>query len=294
VEKIRLPHTRGNPTLSIMTSRGCPHHCIFCSTSVVMRRKARFYSIERVVDEMEYLVRCGAREIHFWDDNLVYDTRRTAELCEGILKRNLGRIPLASVSGVRPDIGDVELFRLMRRAGFYFLCMAFETGDQEVMRKLGKPTDLSKAKSTAMAARRAGITVNGFFMIGLPFDTEETMNRTVEFACSLPIDLALFFITIPFPGTRLYDMVVERGRFVYHRDDGMWEKGFFLGRATYDMPGQFDAATVERIYRTATRRFFLRPGQILRLLRVRIRRPADLLHAIRKGWHVLTYGRQFR
>lgn len=291
VSQVRLSHSRNNPTLPIMTSRGCPYNCIFCGTNVIFHRRMRLFSIDRVIEEIDHLERCGARELHFWDDNFTLDPARAIALCDRIAARK-SKLTLSSVSGIRPDIGGDDLFRAMKRAGFYHVCIAYESGDADILRKLRKPTDLSKVRPVLEAANRAGLLTNGFFMLGLPFDTPETMRRTVAFACSLPLDLAQFFITIPFPGTELHDIVARDGRFIHHAPDERWTQGYFMGRATFEMPA-FDAATVERTFRAASRRFFLQPGRILRLLRKRIRRPADIPQILAKAWYVVSRGRQF-
>lgn len=294
VNKYRLNHTKHNPVLPVITSRGCPFNCIFCSSDIIFTNRIRYRSTDLVVEELDELIyRHGAREIHTWDDNITLKRSRIEELCEKIIRRNYRNISFMIPSGIKPDIGDYEMFRLMRRAGFYAICIAVETGDQEIMTKLGKKVDVSKVRDVVASARRAGILMNGFFMLGLPFDTEETMRRNMEHARSLPLHQAMFFITIPFPGTDLYTIAKEKGRFLYHTETNLYEDGFFLGRAAYEMPGQFDAATLEKMFRLANRRFYYRPKALIVLFFKRIHGLRDLAYLAYKFFRVVFKGRQF-
>ncbi len=294
IDKYRLEHTKHNPVLPVISSRGCPFNCIFCASDVIFENRIRYRSVDRVMEEMdENIYRHGAREIHLWDDNFTLKRGRAIEVCEAIIKRGYRRISFMIPSGIKPDVGDYELFKTMRRAGFYAICIAVESGSQEIMTKLGKKVDVSKVRGVVAAARKAGILMNGFFMLGLPFDTEETMRRNIEHACSLPLHQAMFFITIPFPGTDLHQLVVEQGKFLYHNERNLYEQGFFLGRAAYEMPGRFDARTLEKMFRLANRRFYYRPYTLAVLFFKRMHSPRHLLYLIWKFFRVVFKGRQF-
>lgn len=294
IPRYRLPHTRKNPVLPVMTSRGCPFNCIFCGSDIINGNRIRYRSVDSVLAEIDRMVNgYGVREIQFWDDNFTLNKNRAMELCKGIIRAGHKGLCLSIPSGIKPDHGDDELFRTMARAGFYFVCIAVESGSQEVMSQLGKKVDVSKVRETIQSVRRAGILTNGFFMIGLPFDTRETMEQTIAFARSLPLHQALFFITIPFPGTDLHRLVTEKGRFLYSDEQQLYEDGYFMGRASYEMPGRFDAALVEAMYKKAYRSFFLQPGRLAALALKRIRSPKDIYYLMIKGLKVLFKGRQF-
>ena len=293
VDRYRLEHTRSNPVLPLMTSRGCPFRCMYCASEVIHLNRIRYRSVENVLEEFDRLYNTfGVREIQLWDDNFTMNRDRAMAVCEGIIKKGY-KANLSIPAGIKPDIGDDELFRTMARAGFYFLCIAVESASKEILRKVNKKVDLDRVRGVIESANRAGILTNGYFMIGLPFDTRESMEQTIRFATSLPLYQAQFFITIPFPGTALYDMVMEKGRFLYQTDDNLYEQGYFMGRASYEMPGQFDGALVEEMYKKAYRSFFLNPKRILRLGLRRVRNPKDLIYLFIKGMKVLFRGRQF-
>ena len=294
ISRYRLPHPRCNPVLPVMSSRGCPFNCVFCGSDIINGNRIRYRSVDNVLAEIDRMYHeFGVREIQFWDDNFTLMKNRALALCEGIIAGKYKGLNLSIPSGIKPDHGDDELFGAMARAGFYFLCIAVESGSQEVMSQLGKKVDVSKVRETIKCVRRAGILTNGFFMIGLPYDTRETMEQTIAFARSLPLHQALFFVTIPFPGTDLHRLVHEQGRFLYHNDQQLYEDGYFMGRASYEMPGRFDAALVEEMYKKAYRSFFLRPGRLLSLAMKRIRRPKDIYYLLIKGLKVIFRGRQF-
>lgn len=293
VPKYRLEHTKHNPVLPLLTSRGCPFKCIFCASRVIFESRIRYRSIDCVVEEFDEITqKHGAREVHIWDDNFTLRRERVIEFCERLIERRSRRVSLMIPSGIKPDIGDYEMFRTMRRAGFYAVCIAVESGDAGIMEKLGKKVDVAKVRDTVAAARRAGLLTNGFFMLGLPYDTEETMRRNIEHACSLPLHQALFFVTIPFPGTELYDIVKEEGRLLYDNEVELYERGYFLGRATCEMPG-FDAETLEKMYRLANRRFFFRPAALAALFFKKLYSPAQIFFMLRKWFRVALRGKQF-
>jgi len=288
-----LEHTKKNPVLPVITSRGCPFKCIFCASRIIFSNRIRYRSLDAVMEEIDGDVeRHGAREIHIWDDNFTLRRERVIEFCEKLIERNHVGLSLMIPAGIKPDVGDYEMSRLMLEAGFYAVCVAAETGDQEIMNRLGKKVNVDKVRGVVFDARRAGLMINGFFMLGLPYDTEETMLRNIRHACSLPIHQAMFFVTIPFPGTELYDMVKEKGKFLFHNDERLYEEGYFLGRASYEMPG-FDAETLERMYRLANRTFYMRPYTLLVLILKRIYSPIHIFFLARKWFRVLLRGRQF-
>jgi anaerobic magnesium-protoporphyrin IX monomethyl ester cyclase len=294
VKKYKLAHTKHNPVMPIVTSRGCPFDCIFCASDLIFENRIRYRSADNVLAEIDELVHLhGGREIHVWDDNFTLKKSRAVEICEGIIKRKYRGVSFMIPSGIKPDSGDYEMFRVMKRAGFYAICIAVETGDQEIMNRLGKKVDVAKVRGTIAAARRAGILTNGFFMLGLPYDTEETMLRNIEHARSLPLHQAMFFVTIPFPGTELHDMVEREGRFLYHNERNLYENGYFLGRATYEMPGRFDAAALERAFKLANRRFYYRPLTLATLLVKRLHSPRHFFYLVLKFMRVVFRGRQF-
>jgi radical SAM superfamily enzyme YgiQ (UPF0313 family) len=252
-------------TATQITSRGCPFSCTNCAKMLHDGRRMRLRSIASVVDEMDYLYReHRVREIHFWDDNFTISVHRIIELCEAIIALGHDDLRLAILNGTRADIATPELYSTMRRAGFYWITISVESGDQECLNQLGKRLDLSKVPATVELARRHGFQTTLYFMIGLPWDTQETIQKTIDLARRLPADQVFFFMTLPFPGTPMYDYVEQHGRFL--RDMKTGYTAYDAGEAVFEMPW-LPAHEMERMYRRAYRQFYLRPSQFWRALR---------------------------
>jgi len=271
LEKYSSP-TRKHPYLKIMTSRGCPYGCVYCFKGV-FGRFYRMRSPKSVVDEVEYLQReFGTKDIAFIDDNFSQNRQRTIDICREIIQRKI-KVDWNCPNGVRVDTLDLALLKLMKKAGCYQLSFGIESGNQEVLDKVGKGIKLEQVENAVKWAKEAGIGTIGFFMIGLPYDTEETMQQTIDFAKSLPLDLVQFTITVPYPGTELYTMVEKQGKFLV--DD--WSAfGSYSGTAYYEM-GSLNKELVERMYKKAYKEVYFRPGYALKRI---IKNPALLFSGL--------------
>jgi len=296
VDLRRYHHPGRSPTGFVVTSRGCPYRCLNC-TKAVHGTRYRTQSVGRVLEEVRVLVeQVGVREIQVWDDNFTLQPERVKEICRGLIRGGWSRrVRFALPNGVRGDIDDVEMFELLARANFYYTGIAFESGNQEVVRRLGKDLDLGRARGTVELARRVGMRVGAYFMLGLPFETLEQMEETIRFACSLPVDHCYFFMTVPLPGTGLYDLVAREGHFLVDLVEGA--PFFDSGTAVFEMP-QFGAEDVERMFRRAHRRFYLRPRQVLRTLAALLRSygsggaGSDLGFAVSNFLRLVVWGRR--
>ncbi len=203
---------QGLKVASVITSRGCPYRCTFCSAFRVAGRKYRRRSAENVLAEIDELVKNYQVEvIAFEDDNLTADRKRAVALFEGIAER-FPKLQWITPNGVSIKDLDLELLKLMKRAGCRSVNLAFESGDErilhEVMKKDINPED---GKLVRQWCREVGIGVNGYFILGMPGETLETMRATRDFALSMDLDGIGIFIATPFPGTELYDLCKEKG-----------------------------------------------------------------------------------
>jgi len=286
----RYRHPWRKPTGFLVTSRGCPYRCLNC-TKAVHGTRYRTHSVGRVLQEVKLLVeRFGVREVQVWDDNFTLQPERVKEICRGLIRGGWSRrARFALPSGIRGDIDDVEMFELLARANFYYAGIAFESGNQEVVRRLGKDLDLERARGTVRLARRVGLRVGAYFMLGLPFETTEEMEETIRFACSLPVHHGYFFLTVPLPGTGLYEIVARQGCFLVDLVQGA--PFFDSGKAVFEMP-QFRAEDVERMFRRAYRRFYLRPRQVLRTAGALLRSGDDLGLALSSFLRLVVRGRR--
>ncbi|NLF11775.1 MAG: radical SAM protein [Anaerolineaceae bacterium] len=251
------PHARA---YTIVTSRGCPYQCIYCSKPIT-GNTWRARPPEDVVAEWRYLVEeMGATEIGVTDDvwNLKLD--RAKELCRLLIDQGLTRVPWVTIHGMRADHTDAELFRLMKAAGCKRVGFGVESGNQAVLDAIKKRQTLDDVRRAFREARAAGLQTMGFFIFGLPADTEASMDDTIRFALELDPDLANFMIAAPYPGTELWDIARRDGRLfsMDWRDYAIHDE-----KARYELPG-LPPELVERKWHDAYRRFYLRPSRIWR------------------------------
>jgi radical SAM superfamily enzyme YgiQ (UPF0313 family) len=270
----------GALSFSMMTSRGCPYRCTFCSQSI-MPVKWRARSAENVLAEWRHLVRDrGAQEIGVLDDSANIRMERLVELSDLLIAEKLNHVPWIFVNGIRANLASVELLAKMKAAGLQRSAFGVETGDPDILVSIDKRIDHDTIRQAFRNAKQAGIETIGFFIIGLPGDTRESMQRTIDFAVELDPLIANFSMMTPYPGTRVYEIVRERGRFLLED----WEDYvFFEQKARYEM-GDMTAELVEEMYRRAYRQFYLRPGPILRRLSSRgfwLNLPRNLRIALR-------------
>lgn len=237
------------------SSRGCPFGCSFCSSGLVFGRRWRAKSARRVVDEINACLDLGFEEIHFQDDGFTTDLERAKRICELILTGGR-RFPWELYNGIRVDRADDEFLALAARAGCYRMRFGVESGDQGILDGIGKGFTIDQVRRVYASARRYGIETIALFMIGLPGETEATMEATTRLATELPTDFARVSITIPTPGSALYARWNAEGRIVadnwdeyhFHQDDHLLFRHPVLNEAQ-----------IQRAYRRFYRRFYLRP-----------------------------------
>ncbi len=244
---------RNRPSGSIETSRGCPFNCVFCN-KLVFRHKFRTKSPARVASEVEHMLASGFREIHIEDDGFSTDLSRAKEICRQIIIRNLN-VPWTLKNGIRVDRVDPELLELMKQAGCYQVAYGIESGNQSVLNGVGKNITLNQVQKAVNMAKRVGLETYGFFMLGLPGETEETLQDTINFALELDMDIVKFSIFTPLPGTPLFEQWQANGS-ILTTD---WSKYSFhnLIDQVYRHPG-VDHDTLRRYYKEAYRRYYLR------------------------------------
>ncbi len=212
--KHKAPHggvVRRNPCTNLITSRGCPARCSFCSIHTVWGRRFRSHSSTRVLDELEHLVRdYGVREVQFEDDNLTLNKRRMIEICRGMIDRKLDLL-WTTPNGVAIWALDEPLIALMRKSGCYHITIAVESASDRVLRDLiNKPVNLTHVPRVVRACRKAGMGISAFFVVGFPGETKKEIAQTFDYAMSMGADTVNFFTATPYPGTRLYRECSER------------------------------------------------------------------------------------
>jgi anaerobic magnesium-protoporphyrin IX monomethyl ester cyclase len=246
---LALPHgytLRSRRSVPVVTSRGCPCRCSFCSSSPYWGSRHRARSAEHVLAEIEWLRSTfGIEEIHFHDDNLTADRERALRIFTG-LKSFSPRLSWKTPSGLALWTLDEGMLRLMRESGCFEISLAVESGDQGVLRDIArKPLRLEKVVEVNRAARACGIFRIGYFIIGFPGESRAQIENTVRFSRRLRLDWSTFFIFSPMIGSPLFEDCVARGLVdeeTVCRDDNL----FFS--TTIDSP-EWTAGELESIIR---------------------------------------------
>lgn len=270
--------SRHSPMAILMTSRGCVFGCSFCNKNIFGNR-IRFKSTEVVIEEIRYLLSLGIKEIHIDDDMFTTDMDRAKKICEMIIQNNL-KFKWNLGSGVRADRIDLEFLRLAKRAGCYQVGFGFESGDQKSLESVDKGITLEQSIKAMGLVKKARIESVGFFMLGLPADTEESMKKTIAFAKRLNPTFAKVTVTIPFPGAKLFEEYDRQGR-IKSKD---WSKyNFHSIKDIYEHPN-LSMEILDSYYNRFYRCFYLRPSYLFR----------TFLSALKEGtvFHYAYYGLQ--
>ena len=197
------------PSTHIISARGCPNKCIFCDTSV-FSRQIRFHSPAYVLEMVGYLVKdFKIREIIFEDDQFLIKKERVAKICEGLLKAKWGISWCCS--GRVNSVNDLGLLKLMKRSGCWQISYGIESASQKILDFAKKAITIDQIEKAVRLTHEAGILSKGYFMFGLPYETEKTMENTIRFGKRIPLsDFSVFMLT-PFPGSEMYDIAEQHG-----------------------------------------------------------------------------------
>lgn len=198
--------SRHPPTTIIISSKGCPHSCIFCHTAGGKRWRGR--SAKHVVDEIAACVKQGINEFFFFDENFLFSRERIKEMADEIKKRKL---EIFFDLRTRADSVDRELLELLRSMGGQRIQYGLESGSPRMLKALKKGILIEQSESAVYEAKRAGLATYASFMIGLPGETEEDLKATMDLALRLPLDYVDFSIAMPYPHTEMYYMAQKEG-----------------------------------------------------------------------------------
>ncbi len=203
--------------VNMVTSRGCPHKCIFCVGSKMVGRKVRYYDVNRVVDEFEMLSKLGFKQINIVDDLFTSKKNRCIAICQEIVRRGISH-PWTAFA--RVDTVSKELLENLREAGCTMLCFGIESGNQEILDTIKKKITLEKCQKAVDLCNETGIGPMTSYILGLPGETHETITKTVDFAKKLSPNHG-FHILAPFPGTEVREKKEEYGLRIFTDD---WDR----------------------------------------------------------------------
>ncbi len=248
---------RGRRTVHLMTSRGCPFNCGFCSSHEVFGRTHRFQSTARVLAEIARVVEeQGADEIQFYDESFTANRKRVFELCAG-LRNSFPRLKWTCFT--RTDLVKPDLLREMKLAGCYQIFYGVESGVPRLLELVNKRIPLEKTEQAFRWTQQAGIQITASFILTLPTETVEETEQSIRFGIKLNPEFVYWLTFVPYPGTRLSEYALEVGTLTH--DDP--ERYNVFEDVCY-LPAGREPAEIERTVRRAYRRFYLRPSYLLR------------------------------
>jgi anaerobic magnesium-protoporphyrin IX monomethyl ester cyclase len=263
----------GRPFLTVFSARGCPFGCTFCADEIYYGKKMRTRSASRIVDEIEYdIKRFGVRDFLFWTESFTNRRDLVLEIIDELKRR---RLAIKWYCNSRVDNVDRELLQAMKASGCEKISFGIESFSAQVLKRIHKGTTPEQSIEAVRLAHSVGLEVIAHCILGLPGDTEESMEDTVRQICSLPVDYAQFYAAAPFPGTELYRQALENGWI--DQEERNW-KNFEQGSQILTIEG-LSAGAVNEARNRAFERFYFRPVVLWRVFRSFIRegRPAMLM-----------------
>ena len=281
LDKYRMPLIKG-PFTFIVTSRGCPAGCTYCIKHVSYQYGVRLRSPELLVEEMIELKKQGIHNIHMYADLFTVNREQVIELCRLMIKENLN---IRWTCNSRVDYVDEEMLQLMAQAGNWLISWGIESGNEQILKHARKGAYPDKARQALTWARKAGIKNWGYFIIGLPGETEATIRQTIDFAKALPLDIALFHVAAPYPGTPFFFEVVENNWF---RPGTRWENVDMDKGTVLDYP-ELSAERLLYWQKRAFREWALRPGPMVTYLKMLVSDFSTLRSAISVGLQHLSW-----
>ena len=264
------------PYTLIITSRGCPYSCIYCTAHQYYGKKLRLRSADNVVDEMqECLEKHSIRNFTMWSDTFNQNRKFVMEVCAELKKRGLEK-KIRWMANSRVDHVDAEVLREMRSSGCIGVSYGVESGVDEILVNMKKGATAEQARVAVKLTKEAGIEVLTHIIFGLPGDTPETINETIRYVKKMDPDYAQFYCAIPFPKTELEEMGKKNG-WITTEDYAKYE----LNQPILNLP-TLSMEQLQEARKRAYREFYLRPSYILRRLR-KIKSLSDLMTNYRQA-----------
>lgn len=242
----------------IITSRGCPFSCDYCSSSLIMGKKFRTRSPENVLDELEELVyKYKLKDIAFLDDIFMLNKKRANEIANEIKKRDLD---INFVASSRVNTINKPLLESLKKSGMSTLYCGVESGSQRVLNLMKKGITLQQAKDGFKTAKEVGVNMVGSFILGYPGETAKEMNETIDFSIKLDPDYCQYSILTPFPGTPIYNKMNKEGLL----ESEKWDDYTVLKSViNYEKMG-LSKKLVERKLAKAYIKFYTRPKYLIK------------------------------
>ncbi len=264
----------------IKVSRGCPYQCFFCLATPVSGSKVRVRSAENIVAEIrECVEKYDIKNFVFWSDIFNFDRDWTLNLCRKIIESGL---KITWSSNTRADTMDDEMAALMYKSGCRLVSIGVESGSQRMLNNIGKRTTLDDIRNTVKILKKNKIKIYNYFVIGLPWETEETVEETVKFAIELDSNFISFYTATPLPGTKF---------FAYAMTNNLVEGNLDFRSAYYQPVVKSHELSRERIFelhKLAVKRYYLRPGFIIKTL-LSLRSFSEFKNYIKAGLNLIRH-----
>jgi radical SAM superfamily enzyme YgiQ (UPF0313 family) len=257
--------TKRRPIAFMITSRGCPFRCAFCSAKFYSG-KYRYRSAKHVVDEMKFLLNKGFKDITFFDDSFTANKKRVIDLCDIIQEDKLD-VTWRCLS--RVDALDGEMLKKMKQAGCYQVQFGVESGNQSILNSMKKGISIERIWKTFGLCDSMGIETVGFFMLGYPGETIESINETIKTAHKISPDFVTFNLFTPLPGSEIFNSM----------DKKEWEQYDFTSTSFCDIPSEKMVELIGKAYRG----YYLRPSYLFRRIS-KTREPIRILRQNLKFW----------
>ena len=263
---------------TIKVSRGCPFHCFFCLATPVSGAKVRRRSVENIMAEIKECVeKYNITNFLFWSDIFNLDKKWVYDLCQAIIDSGL---KITWSANTRADTADYDMAKKMYESGCRLVSIGVESGSQYMLDKMGKKITLDDIRRTVKIFKKAKIRIYNYFVIGLPWESEETVEDTIRFAIELDSDFISFYTATPLPGSTYYNYAKEHN--LFDKDTSFESAYFYPAVNTHHLTKD----RVFELHKSAIRRFYLRPMYILRMLS-RIRSFEEIKNYFRAGMSVL-------
>ncbi|MEK7775796.1 MAG: radical SAM protein [Planctomycetota bacterium] len=249
------------PSGCVITSRGCPFPCTYCSARQMSGDKFRSISSRNIIEEIRYLKeRYHIKEFQIWDDNFTLNKKRVHDFCE-LLEKEKINLKWWCPNGLRLETLDAELIRRMKQTGLYSIAIGIESGSEKIQRDMKKNLNLEKIREVITLGNQYGIRMQGFFIIGYPTETREDILKTIQLAKELPLKRASFLLFQPLAGSEIYKQLKEQGKL----------QGIDLSKTEYSKPslvpeGLSGMKELIHLHRKAILEFYLRPRILFRFM----------------------------
>jgi radical SAM superfamily enzyme YgiQ (UPF0313 family) len=239
---------------SMITSRGCPYNCRFCTRHVFSYKTYRQRSAQNVIDEIQEISE-RYKSVMMIDDNFLTDKKRVIQIFDAIIKMKLDLDII--IPSTRVDAADRELYKKMKKAGVIFLGFGLESGNQPILDYYRKRTTIPQIRKAIKLSREMNFITLAYFILGAPMESKEHIKKTIDFACSLPIDISLFYPLYYMYGSDLWNEAIQDGKLTK-------EDRYFIKASSENGLGHFNSAELEEFCKQAFRRFYFRPSYIIK------------------------------